>query len=118
MKPAPQAKRHEIPAGFNVFSIQVEAPGNGSPSEAVLLAKTLGIHIWTAKNSPAGWVTEAQEIADRDRVPVRFGIGDEEYGTYVAVPGLGCYSHLVDLVASAGGNIGNHAEDQSSVLLD
>jgi hypothetical protein len=106
VKAAPRAKRHEIPAGSHLFSIQVEAPGNGSPSEAVLLAKTLGIHIWTAKNSPAGWVTEAQRIADRHRVPVRFGIGDEEYGTYVAVPGLGCYSHLVDLVAPAGRNIG------------
>jgi hypothetical protein len=106
VKPAARAKRHEIPAGANVFSIQVEAPGNGSPSEAVLLAKTLGIHIWTAKNSPEGWVSEAQGIADLQNVPVRFAIGDEEYGTYVAVPGLGCYSHLVDLVAPAGRNTG------------
>jgi hypothetical protein len=105
-KPAPRANRYDIPAGANVFSIQVEAPGNGSPSEAVLLAKTLGIHIWTAKNSPEGWVAEAQRIADRERVSVRFGIGDEEYGTYVAVPGLGCYSHLVDLVAPAGRDTG------------
>jgi hypothetical protein len=106
VKPAARAKRHPIPAGANVFSMQVEAPGNGSPSEAVLLAKALGIHIWTAKNSPAGWVAEAQSIADRQGVPVRFAIGDEEYGTYVAVPGLGCYSHLVDLVAPAGRDFG------------
>jgi hypothetical protein len=106
VKPAARARRNKIPTGSSVFSIQVEAPGNGSPSEAVLLAKTLGIHIWTAKNSPQGWIAEAQRIADERAVPVRFGIGDEEYGTYVAVPGLGCYSHLVDLVAPAGRNSG------------
>jgi hypothetical protein len=86
--------------------MQIEAPGNGSPQEAVLLAKSLGIHLWTAKNSPAGWIEKAQAVADEQRVPVRFGIGDEEYGTYVAVPGLGCYSHLVDFVAPHGTDSG------------
>ena len=52
-----------------------------------------------AKNGPAGWIAEAQRYADADGVPVRFGVGDEEYGTYFGLPGLGCYSHLVDLVA-------------------
>jgi len=106
-KLAPRARRTAIPAGSAVFSMQVEAPGNGSPSEAVLLAKTLGIHLWTAKNSPPGWIVEAQRIADAGRVPVRFAIGDEEYGTYVDVPGLGCYSHLVDLVTPHGADSGS-----------
>jgi hypothetical protein len=99
---APRVRRIPLPSDSRVFSAQIEAPGNGSPSEAVLLARTLGIHIWTAKNSPSGWIAEAQRLADADGVPVRFAIGDEEYGTYVAVPGLGCYSHLVDLVAPHG----------------
>lgn len=98
-RPAARAKRHAIPSGFDVFSIQVEAPGGGSPREAVLLAQTLGIHLWTAKNSAPGWIEEAQRLASEARVPVRFAIGNEEYGTYFAVPGLGCYSHLVDFVA-------------------
>jgi hypothetical protein len=35
---------------MKVYAIQLEAPGSGSPREAVQLAKTLGIHIWAAKN--------------------------------------------------------------------
>ena len=106
VKPAPRARRPSVPGGARVFSIQVEAPGNGSPREAVLMAKTLGIHLWTAKNSPPGWIEEAQRAADGERVPVRFAVGDEEYGTYVNLPGLGCYSHLVDLVAPYGTDSG------------
>jgi hypothetical protein len=98
-RPAPAAPRPAIPAGARVFTIQVEAPGVGSPSEAVVLAEKLGIHIWAAKNSAPGWIAEAQRIADVRKVPVTFAIGNEEYGTYTSVPGLGAYSHLVDLVA-------------------
>jgi hypothetical protein len=105
--PARRAARNAIPSGVRVFSIQVEAPGNGSPSEAVLLAKSLGIHLWAAKNSPEGWIDEAQKIADAQRAPVRFAVGNEEYGTYVAVPGLGCYSHLVDMAAPYGVDSGS-----------
>ncbi len=96
---AERAKRNSIPAGSEVFSIQVQAPGNGSPREAALLAGALGIHLWTAKNSAPGWIEEAQKAAEAARVPVQFGVASEEYGLYVAVPGMGCYSHLVDLVA-------------------
>jgi hypothetical protein len=105
-RPAARVRRHEIPRGASVFSIQIEAPGAGSPREAVLLAKSLGIHLWTAKNGPPGWIAEAQKVADAANVPVKFHMGDEEYGTYVAVPGLGCYSHLVDLVAPVGKDTG------------
>lgn len=98
-RPAPRAARTAIPAGYDLFSMQVEAPGNGSPRDAVLLAQSLGIHLWTAKNPPLGWIEEAQAVAGAARVPVHFAIGNEEYGTYFSVSGLGCYSHLVDLVA-------------------
>ena len=106
VRAAPRASRKPIPEGARVFSVQIEAPGAGSPTEAVLMARALGIHIWTAKNSAAGWIAEAQRIANEQRVPVTFAIGNEEYGTYVDVPGLGCYSHLVDTVAPSGTDTG------------
>ena len=93
-----------------MFTIQIEAPGAGSPTDAVVMAEKLGIHIWTAKNCEPGWVAAAQRVADARKVPVLFGAGDEEYGTYVSVPGLGTYSHLVDLVAPPGRNFGAPAE--------
>jgi hypothetical protein len=105
-RPAPRARRPIIPSDAKVFSMQIEAPGNGSPREAVLLARTLGIHLWAAKNAPEGWIAEAQRIAGVERAPVRFAIGNEEYGTFVDVPGLGCYSHLSDLVAPFGTDSG------------
>jgi hypothetical protein len=98
-KPAARAKWSPIPSGARVFSIQVEAPGNGSPREAALMAKALGIHIWAAKNSPAGWLEAAQRAAGSDTL---FAIANEEYGTYTEMPGLGCYSHLVDTLAPVG----------------
>lgn len=103
---APVATQHAIPDGSRVFTMQVEAPGGGSPAEAVLLAGALGIHIWSAKNSAPGWIEEAQQIARRKRVPVLFAVGNEEYGTFVKVPGLGTYSHLDDYVVPAEGNRG------------
>jgi hypothetical protein len=39
-------------------------------------------------------------------VPVTFFTADEEYGTWVDIPGLGTYSHTSDLVAPAGADIG------------
>jgi hypothetical protein len=58
------------------------------------------------KNGPPGWTSEAQAAAGEIQAPVHFGVGDEEYGTYVALPGLGCYSHVVDLIAPAGRDFG------------
>ncbi|HVX65086.1 MAG TPA: prenyltransferase/squalene oxidase repeat-containing protein, partial [Bryobacteraceae bacterium] len=97
---------HPIPDGSRIFTMQVEAPGAGSPTEAVLMAEKLGIHIWAAKNAAPGWVAEAQRIAGVRKVPVLFAVGNEEYGTYVSVPGLGTYSHLSDLVAPASRDFG------------
>lgn len=105
-KPASRARRFPIEPGMRVFSAQVQAPGSGSPREAVLLANALGIHLWTAKNSPEGWVREARRVAAEEKAPVEFHIADEEYGTYVALPGLGCYSHLVDTLAPYGVDTG------------
>ena len=88
-----------LPRDLKLFTIQIEAPGAGSPAEAVELARALRINIWAAKNFAPGWIPRCQELADRRKVPVLFCVGNEEYGSYQRVPGLGSPSHLVDLVA-------------------
>ncbi|HZO51718.1 MAG TPA: prenyltransferase/squalene oxidase repeat-containing protein [Bryobacteraceae bacterium] len=111
--PAPRARRIAVPAEMGVYAIQLEAPGVGSTIEAVSLAKSLGIHIWAAKNSPAGWIDDARRIAEEQKVPVTFAFGDEEYGTYYGVAGLGCYSHLVDVHAPHGADFGKPVEKKN-----
>jgi hypothetical protein len=91
---------------LKVFSIQIEAHGQGSPAEAVDLAKSLRIHLWGAKNAKPGWIVRAQHIADKQKVPVKFFVANEEYGTLVTVPGLGTYSHTSDVIAPAGVDFG------------
>ncbi|MGH9632765.1 MAG: prenyltransferase/squalene oxidase repeat-containing protein, partial [Bryobacteraceae bacterium] len=106
-KRAATARRYSIPDGACVFTIQIEAPGKGSPQEAAIMAGALGIHIWAAKNANEEWIQEAQRAAGARSVPVIFAVGDEEYGTYVSVPGLGTYSHLADLIAPADQDFGS-----------
>jgi prenyltransferase beta subunit len=105
-KRPPAAPRAALPAGLKLFSIQIEAHGQGSPAEAVDLARSLRIHLWGAKNARPGWVAAAQARADAAKVPVRFFAANEEYGTWVAVPGLGTYSHTSDIIAPAGADTG------------
>ena len=107
----PPAARAPLPADLKVFSMQIEAHGQGSPTEAVDLARALRIHLWGAKNARPEWLARAQAIADREKVPVRFFVANEEYGTWVTVPGLGTYSHTSDLVAPAGVDIGRPLKD-------
>ena len=68
--------------------MQIEAPSTGGPT-AVELARSLKIHIWAAKNAPEGWIAHCPAVADRRKVPVLFCVGDEEYGSYQKVAGLG-----------------------------
>ncbi|MGH9159247.1 MAG: prenyltransferase/squalene oxidase repeat-containing protein, partial [Vicinamibacteraceae bacterium] len=106
---APRARRQKsvtVPDSWHVFSVHIQAPGQGSPEDAVTLADALRIHVWAAKNSTPEWIRAAQRAADRRKVDVIFARGDEEYGTYVRLPGLGTYSHLADLVAPADDDIG------------
>ena len=95
-----------LPAGLKVYTIQIEAPGSGSPAEAVELARALRIHIWAAKNAAPEWIARCQQLAGQRKVPVLFCVGNEEYGSYQTVPGLGSPSHLVDLVAPANVDFG------------
>lgn len=104
-----------LPSDMQVYSIQVEAHGKGSPAEAVELARALRIHLWGAKNARPAWIARAQEIADQRRVPVTFAVANEEYGTWVNVPGLGTYSHTSDLMAPAGRDLGRSLANQGVV---
>ncbi len=106
---APRARpvKQEPPANdLKIFTIQIEAHGNGSPTEAVEIARALRIDLWGAKNAPAGWIAKAQSLADRRKVPVKFFVANEEYGTFVDVPGLGTYSHTSDIIAPPGVDFG------------
>ena len=106
-KPAIKApSRSVLPDDLQVFTMQIEAPGSGSPADAVALARGLKIHLWAAKNAAPGWAEAAQTIANREQVPVRFCVGNEEYGTFVELPGQGIFSHTCDLVAPAETDIG------------
>jgi hypothetical protein len=109
------AIKRSLPAGLKVFSIQLEAHGQGSPTEAVELARSLRIHLWGAKNAKPAWLARAQSIADQEKVPVNFFIANEEYGTWVNVPGFGTYSHTSDIIAPAGANIGPSLANQGAV---
>lgn len=100
-----------VPDNLNVYSIQIEAPGVGSPQIAVEMAKTLKVDLWGAKNSKPGWSEATQKLADSQNVPVRFFVANEEYGTTVTIPGLGTYSHLADVTARAGSNFGAPMND-------
>ncbi|MBE0540198.1 MAG: terpene cyclase/mutase family protein [Verrucomicrobia bacterium] len=111
---APATKR-SLSAGLKVFSIQLEAHGQGSPMEAVELARSLRIHLWGAKNAKPNWLARAQNIADQQKVPVKFFVANEEYGTWVNVPGFGTYSHTSDIIAPAGANIGPSLASQGAV---
>lgn len=95
-----------LPRGLKVFSIQLEAHGQGSPAEAVDLARALRIHLWGAKNATPAWLARAQAIADAQHAPVKFFVANEEYGTWMHIPGLGTYSHMSDIAAPRGAEIG------------
>jgi len=103
----PAVRTGSLPSNLKVCTVQIEAHGQGSPSEAVDLAGSLGIHLWGAKNAAPKWIAAAQAIATRRKVPVQFFVANEEHGTWVHVPGLGTYSHTSDIIAPRGAAIGN-----------
>jgi hypothetical protein len=98
--------RPKLPGNLKIFTIQIEAHGRGSCLEAVELARALHIDLWGAKNPVRGWIAQAQSIADQRKVPVKFLVANEEYGTFVNVPGFGTYSHTSDIIAPAGVDFG------------
>jgi len=101
-----KAIRTPLPENLRVFTIQIQAHGQGSPQDAVELAGSLKIDLWGAKNAKPEWLAQARVVAAARGVPVTFVVANEEYGTWVNVPGLGTYSHTSDLVAPAGADIG------------
>ncbi|MEO6809565.1 MAG: prenyltransferase, partial [Isosphaeraceae bacterium] len=112
---APKNRPKALPTGLRVWSAQIEAHGEGSPAEAVALAKNLRIHLWGAKNAKKEWLSRARKIADQAKVPVRFFVSNEEYGSWVNVPGLGTYSHMSDVIAPPEVDFGPSLADQGAV---
>jgi prenyltransferase beta subunit len=70
-RPSPR-RQPALPAGLEVYSMQIEAHGTGSPAEAVALAAGLRIDLWGSKNAEPGWIERAQAVADARRVPLKF----------------------------------------------
>jgi hypothetical protein len=104
--PVRNKEQGRLPDDLKVFTIQIEAHGRGSCVEAVEMARALHIDLWGAKNALPGWIARAQAVADERKVPVTFFVANEEYGTFVDVPGLGTYSHTSDIIAPAGTDFG------------
>lgn len=107
-KPASYPKKN-IPGDLKVYSIQLEAHGTGSPREAVALAQALKIDLWGAKNAKPGWIERAQAYSKKGGHPVGFFVANEEYGTWVRIPGMGTYSHTADVMAPLGLDFGPSA---------
>jgi hypothetical protein len=107
--------RIDLPGELKVFTIQLEAHGRGSPAEVVDLARSLRIHLWGAKNAKPEWLARVRALADAQKVPVQFFTSDEEYGTWVNIPGFGTYSHTSDIVAPSGADIGPSLANQGAV---
>jgi prenyltransferase beta subunit len=106
VKRRPLRARITLPADLKVFSLQLESHGQGCPAEAVDLAQSLKLHFWGAKNAKPEWMARVRAIAQERKAPVTFFTADEEYGTWVDIPGLGTYSHTSDLMAPVGADIG------------
>jgi hypothetical protein len=106
VKRRPLRTRAILPSDLKIFSIQIESHGQGSPADAVELARCLQIDLWGTKNARPGWVDRARAIAAEKKIPVKFFPANEEYGTWVNVPGLGTYSHTSDLIAPGDTDIG------------
>ena len=101
-------------SGLQVYSVQFEAPGTGSPAEAVLLADSLHIQLWGCKNGPGpAWVARAQQIADAKKVPVTFFRADEPYGQFVHIKGMGSFGHILDFMAPAKTTLPSMGNDPS-----
>ncbi|MES2692323.1 MAG: prenyltransferase/squalene oxidase repeat-containing protein [Verrucomicrobiota bacterium] len=96
----------KIPDNLKAYTIQIESHGQGSPQDTVELARSLKIDFWGAKNAKPEWIARVRELAKQRNVPVTFFTANEEYGTWVDVPGLGTYSHTADLIAPYGADIG------------
>ncbi len=111
----PKPKRATLPSDLKVYSVQVESHGRGSPKETVALAKALKIHLWGAKNATPEWREKVTEIAELNEVPVSFFLADEEYGSWVKIPGSGTFSHIADVMAPFESEIGQSLANEDPV---
>lgn len=100
-KPKMLDQDHPDFSGYNIYTVQFQAHGQGSPLEAVVLAESLHINLWGVKYPAEGWISEAQRIADLRKVPVEFFISNEPHDNLVTVPGMGSFNHVLDYIAPA-----------------
>lgn len=107
-RPHARPRAESLPSNLKICTMQIEAPGAGSPREAADMGAALKIDLWGAKNTQAGWIERAQSLARG----VTFFPSNEEYGTYVDVPGLGTYSHLSDVTAPPHVDFGSALTDK------
>ena len=107
-RPHARPRAEVLPKNLKICTMQIEAPGVGSPREAAEMGAALKIDLWGAKNCAPGWINRAQAVARG----VTFFPANEEYGTYVDVPGLGTYSHLADVTAPPGVDFGPALSDK------
>lgn len=113
--PRRQVPRIEsMPADLKIFTIQIQAQGNGSVAEAVELARALRIDMWGAKNSSARWMSAMRDLARTRTVPVTVFPSNEEYGTFITVPGFGTYSHVSDPCAPPQSDFGASLAGQNN----
>jgi len=103
-------------SGYNVYTVQFQAQGQGSPKEAVMLADSLNIDMWGVKYPVDGWITEAQRIADENKIPVTFFMSNEPHDNLVTVPGMGSFNHVLDYIAPGNTDI-QFAEDATYEVL-
>lgn len=101
--PRPKAATEVVPdfRGYNVYTVQFQAHGQGSPAEAVMLADSLKIHLWGVKYPVAGWLEAAQKLADKNKVPVTFFVANEPHDNELIIPGMGSFNHVLDYITPA-----------------
>ncbi|MEJ7779763.1 MAG: prenyltransferase/squalene oxidase repeat-containing protein [Daejeonella sp.] len=112
--PKPKVLSEIVPdfSGHNVYTVQFQAHGQGSPLEAVMLADSLNIHLWGVKYAADGWVSSAQKIANEKQVPVTFFVSDEPHDNLLAIPGMGSFDHVLDYIAPV--TVAVHFNDSST----
>jgi hypothetical protein len=88
----PRPSLGTLPENLRVVSLQLDAPGQGSPIELIRLARSLKIDHWVTRNGADGYRDELQKVAAEQGVPVIFDKAQEDYILHVNMPGLGDYA--------------------------
>lgn len=88
----PRREPREFPPNLRVFSVQLNAPGQGSPTELIRLARSLKIQHWLTRNGIDGYRETLQRLATAQKVSVVFDKAQEDYNLHLEIPGVGSYA--------------------------